>query len=120
MFKGPNTREFQECIVFQECIGINIFNKSTMGMKDSPYSRKQKNKMGRKISQGHIWGKMWLFPKESYICELSWLKIYHFKYIFIHISIYIITCVTTINFDKNHISLKGNVVRFLRNGLKQF
>lgn len=83
MFKGPNTREFQECIV-----GINIFNKSTMGMKDSPYNRKRKNKMGRKKSQGYIWEKIKLFPKESYICELSWLKICHFKYIFY-------TCINT-------------------------
>lgn len=58
MLKGPNTREFQECIV-----GINIFNKSTMGMKDSPYNRKRKNKMGRKERRGQSrMIRMYFFP----------------------------------------------------------
>lgn len=67
MLKGPNTREFQECIV-----GINIFNKSTMGMKDSPYNRKRKNKMGRKKSQGH----------SSHFCFGTFLL--HFPLILLH------------------------------------
>lgn len=113
MFKGPNTREFQECIV-----GINIFNKSTMGMKDSPYSRKQKNEMGRKISQGHIWGQMWLFPKESYICELSWLKIYHFKYIFYtYINIYYNMCNNYKFWQESHF-FRGECGTFLEEWFK--